>query len=102
MGNGVKCLECDYEFSENEKRAAGIAILVMGDEYIYSYWYCTKCKLYSIESYHDRFMGEDSITFMGPFPKEVGDRCVALVKKCPDPMDKHCDCESHKALYHGL
>ena len=101
-GTNMNCLECDYEFTANEKRAAGIAIMVLGDEYIFSYWCCPKCQKCSVESYHDRFMGEDDITYMGPFAKVVGERCVALVEKCPNPMDKYCDCQSHKALYYGV
>ncbi len=98
----MECLQCKRVFGANEGRRAAIAIMVMGDEYIYSYWYCQACGVYSIEAYHDRFMGEDSITYMGPFPKEIGDQCAELISTCPAPQDKYCDCDAHKALYYGV
>ena len=98
----MNCLGCDRIFDKAEERKAGIAIFVMGDEYIYSYWQCPSCDQWTIESYHDRFVGEDSIHLMGPFPPEVGKRCVELIAACPDPFDKNCDCSSHVVLYTGL
>ena len=98
----MDCLNCQRVFEETEKRAAGISIFVMGDEYIYSYWRCPQCDKWTIESYHDRFLGEASIGLLGPFPTEVGARCVQLIQACPRPFDKHCECPSHDALYTGL
>ena len=74
----------------------------MGDEYIYSYWFCEACSVYTVESYHDQFIGADEVTFLPPVPKVLGDRCVELVRACPCPGDKHCVCASHQALYYGL
>jgi hypothetical protein len=98
----VKCVQCARAFAPGEKARAAISIFAMGDEYIYSYWLCDACGYYTVESYHDRFLGEDEITFLPPVPREVGDRCVELVRACPRPFDKNCECASHQALYHGL
>ncbi|MGK5083933.1 hypothetical protein WDW37_11585 [Bdellovibrionota bacterium FG-1] len=98
----MKCLNCQKEFPEEAKPRAGIAIMVAGDEYTYSYWQCEVCSFYTVKSYYDPFMGDNSeVTFLPPMSKEVGDRCVALVLACPAPFDKYCECASHQALYRG-
>jgi hypothetical protein len=74
----------------------------MGDEYVYSYWLCAPCQQYTVRAYHDRFIGEGSVGVMGPFPKELGHRAVALIRACPQPLDKWCECASHKAMYYGV
>jgi len=74
----------------------------MGDEYIYSYWACELCGCYTVESYHDRFLGDDEVTVLPPIEREVGERCVALCAACPTPFDKNCECPSHRALYGGV
>jgi len=96
----MQCASCKTAIAG--KAEAAIAISVMGDEYIYSYWYCRTCDVYTVESYHDRFLGEDEISVLGPYSRDVGDRCVELVRGCPRPYDKNCDCPSHRALYYGV
>lgn len=98
----VDCVGCNRTFPAEQKARASISIFVLGDEYIYSYWFCEACQRYTIEWYHDRFLGEDDVGFLPAMPKEVGDRCVELVRACPTPWDKNCECESHRALYHGV
>jgi len=93
------CIKCDAPFTA--KARAGISISVMGDEYTYSYYYCDSCAHYTVESYHDRFLGDDEVSFLPPLSKEEGDRAVELIEACPLPGDKRCDCPSHRALYHG-
>jgi hypothetical protein len=98
----MRCVQCGEPFAEGSRARAGISVSVMGDEYIYSYWPCAACGWYTVQSYHDRFMGDDEVTFLPPVARDVGDRCVALATACPDPFDKNCECPSHKALYYGL
>lgn len=86
--------------SEPRARTA-ISIFVLGDEYIYSYWWCARCGCYTVEAYHDRFMGESEIGFLPPISKEEGDRAVAIIRACPTPHDKFCECASHRAMYRG-
>jgi len=98
----LPCLKCHEAMALNAERKAGISIFVMGDEYLYSYWECASCQQWTIESYHDRFLGESSVHCLGPFSPEVGTECVRLVQACPHPGDKNCECASHHALYYGV
>jgi hypothetical protein len=98
----MDCVRCKRAFPRGERARAAISIFVMGDEYTYSYWHCPACDHYTIAWYHDRFLGEDDSGCMQPMPREVGDRCVELVKACPNPGDKNCECDSHQQLYHGV
>lgn len=98
----MKCIQCGQGFLPDARARAAIAIFVLGDEVIYSYWYCAACETYTVEAFHDRFLGEHDISFLPPMHKAVGDRCVELIGACPDPGNKHCDCASHRALYHGV
>jgi hypothetical protein len=95
----MDCAACHQPLGKAE---AAIAIFVMGDEYIYSYFACRSCGSWTVRSYHDRFLGDDSVDVLGPFPAAVGERAVALVRACPAPMSKGCECASHQALYYGL
>lgn len=92
----MNCSKCGQDLGDMEERLAFICVMAMGDEYIYSYWFCQRCEVYSSETYHDRFSGEDSIHTSRPIPKEDGDKLVALIKKCPDPTDKRCNCDTHR------
>jgi len=95
----MNCVACDQPLP---KAVAGIAILVAGDEYIYRYFLCERCDVYTVDGYHDRFMGDqDEVFVLPPIARAEGDRAVALIRACPDPMDKLCDCASHAALYSG-
>jgi hypothetical protein len=98
----MECASCKHQMDRAACRKAAISIYVMGDEYIYSYWQCSGCAQWTIESFRDEFIGGNTITIMGPFPPPVGARCVALIEACPEPMSKLCECPSHKALYYGL
>lgn len=87
--------------SGGRPRRASIAIFVLGHECVYTYCRCRSCGFYSVHSYWDCWDGKDPVKHLGPFPAEVGDRCVDLVQACPSPMDRDCECDSHKALYYG-
>lgn len=94
----MNCVRC----AKGLPRAlAGISIFVIGDEYIYSYFWCDACGAYSVEGYHDRFMGDSEVFALPAVSREEGDRAVALIRACPNPHDKWCDCASHRALYTG-
>ncbi len=98
----MQCAACGADFGPGARPRAAIAIHVMGDEYVYAYWPCAACRQYSVSAYHDRFLGEDSRAVLPPVSEAVGDRAVALIRACPDPLDKYCECASHRALYHGV
>lgn len=97
----MTCSRCGREFIENEGRVASISGSIMGDEYIETYYYCDQCGQYTVEVYHDRFMGEEDISIRGPLSKAEGDAQVELIKKCPEPWDKKCRCEAHKEYFGG-
>lgn len=94
------CIKCRAPFAGPAR--AAISIFVMGDEYIYSYYYCDSCAHYTVEAYHDRFLGEDEVSFLPAVDKDLGDYAVELIQACPRPGNKNCDCPSHRALYYGL
>jgi len=83
------------------RRRASIKIFLLGHECQYTYWPCRYCGSYSIESYWDTWDDNDPVKHLGPYPAEVGDRCLALIAACPNPSDQDCQCDSHKALYYG-
>jgi len=97
----MDCANCGTYIGEIKDKDASISILVMGDEYIYSYFRCPSCGMYAAERYLDRFMGDSEIALMKPIPEDEGERIIELIQGCAHPNDKFCQCESHKALYHG-
>ncbi len=96
----MNCLKCQTKFNSSHCRAR-ISIFAIGHECIYSYWRCRSCGWYTIDAYEDRWDGKDPVKHLGPFPADVGDRCVQLIQACPDPMNQDCECDSHKALFFG-
>jgi hypothetical protein len=99
----IKCSQCERELDRKEesKFVASISGGIMGDEYIESYFFCNMCGVYTVEIYHDRFLGEDEISIRGPVSKSEGDAKVKLIQQCPEPWDKKCRCEAHRAYFGG-
>ena len=97
----VKCSQCGKEFGRTREAGlvAAISGSVMGDEYTDVYFFCDDCGVYTVEAYHDRFCGEESVSVQGPIPKERGDERVALIRKCPNTADKNCTCETHRKYF---
>ena len=94
----IPCGTCGETLSQC---LGGISILVMGDEYIYSYFLCEACNEYTAESYRDRFMGGSFIGHEPHISRDEGDQIIKAIKACPKPSDKFCQCPSHEALYSG-
>lgn len=97
----IKCAKCEKVLA---KDAQGEPIpficgSIMGDEYIESWYFCPSCQMYSVENYHDRFMGEDSISITGPIDKTTGDARISIIKRCPEPSNKRCRCPAHKEYF---
>ena len=78
----TKCSQCGKELN---KPVISISGGIMGDEYIDSYYFCNQCRVYTTESVHDQFCGEESLSTSGPLPKAEGDAKVKLIKNCPSP-----------------
>ena len=94
----MTCSKCGRNLGDLEARTSFISVEVMGDEYIYSYFFCNRCDAYTVETYHDCFMGNDETYAEGPIPKAAGDKTVALIRTCPEPSNKRCACEAHRSL----
>lgn len=75
----IRCSQCGREFDKKE-RLASISGSVIGDEYIDSYYFCSQCDVYTVEVYHDRFLGEDDVSIRGPVPKSEGHAMVQLIR----------------------
>lgn len=71
----------------------------MGDEYIESYYFCEPCGVYTVEVYHDRFLGEDEVSLRGPMSKERGDEKIEVIRQCPEPGNKRCRCDAHQSYF---
>ena len=97
----VRCATCEREFDRRgqDPPAASIAVEIAGDEYIESFFFCDKCGVYTQETYCDQFLGEDTVHVSGPIARETGDRLVELIRRCPDPMNKKCTCDSHREFW---
>jgi hypothetical protein len=97
----VHCSECGRAFDDPEMAGpvASISGSIMGDEHIESYYLCPRCGVYTVEVYHDRFLGEEEVTVEGPLSRVDGDARVALIRHCLTPWDKHCRCEVHQAYW---
>ena len=89
----MKCTNCGNELGDVETRAAFMAMKVMGDEYVESYWKCEKCDHYTMRLYHDSFSGPDTTS--------RGDEIVATIRQCPDPGDERCACAAHRKISGG-
>jgi hypothetical protein len=97
----IKCSGCGREFDRQEKEGpvASISGNIMGDEYIETYFFCDQCGVYTVEIYHDRFLGEDEASIRGPVSKAEGDAKVELIKRCSKPWNKKCRCEAHRSYF---
>ncbi|MBM4345678.1 MAG: hypothetical protein FJ100_20080 [Deltaproteobacteria bacterium] len=102
MDSSAACLRCGLRFAPEARRAGGISVLVTGDEVIYSYWRCGACGWYSIEEYYDAFLGDSTVRWGPVVRPEIGDRALRWIAQCPDPHDKWCECDAHRALATGV
>ena len=94
----MNCVTCQADLGSYERRKAFIALFVMGDEEIRSWWFCDACQVYSVGEYVDRFMGDEYDRVPYLVAKDIGDAEVALVATCPRNSDKWCTCDAHRRL----
>jgi hypothetical protein len=99
----IRCSQCERELDRKgeDTSEASISGSVMGDEYTESYYFCNECGVYTVEVYHDRFLGEDEISVRGPVSKSEGDGNVALIQQCLEPWNKKCRCDAHRSYFGG-
>lgn len=94
----MECLSCNKPLA-NEDRVASISGSIMGDEYTDSYYLCQACQVYTVETWRERFCGDDTVSLSGPRSRQEGDKQVELIRKCSEPWDKKCRCEAHRAYF---
>ncbi|MEX2681208.1 MAG: hypothetical protein Q6373_006385 [Candidatus Sigynarchaeota archaeon] len=96
----VKCLACA---SGSVERIGSISRLAQGNEEIYTLYRCHDCGNYLLDCYEDIFMPvndqPDPHWTRGPFDKAKGELLGRLIKKCPDPKDKFCNCAAHVQFF---
>ncbi len=99
----IRCSKCGREFDRKvmDKPVASISGSIMGDEYTESFFFCGQCEVYTVEVYHDRFLGDDDVFVRGPILKAEGDAKVELIRQCSEPWDKKCRCQAHLAYFDG-
>jgi hypothetical protein len=97
----IPCSKCGKDLSEEGKNSAlaSISGSIMGDEYTESFFFCKDCQVYTVIIVHDRFCGEEDVSYRGPLTKKEGDEDVKLIKQCSTPWDKKCRCEAHRAYF---
>ena len=96
----IPCTSCARDLGPTTRRLAFIAVFAQGDEEIRSWFFCTACRMWTVQEFYDRFHGDVDIRLRGPFPEEACAADVALAKTCADPGDKWCDCPAHRQLTH--
>jgi len=94
----MNCAGCQHNVGGVAARDAFICVEKAGDEYIYSYWRCDSCGFYTCETYHDRFMGSESVTIDPPIDSAEGTQILTLIRQCPKPNDKRCGCPVHRKM----
>lgn len=98
----ARCSRCGNGDPVTCSCKASITHFFMGDRYRHTWWYCEACAHWTMHNVHEDFeTGRDDHFTWGPFPREVGERCVALVAACPAPSDHRCACEAHARLWNG-
>jgi hypothetical protein len=99
----VKCVQCGNELDPaNESiRIASMSGSIMGDEYTDIYYFCGACGVYTVQSWYEPFLGEESSTSHGPVSREEGDEAVALIRQCCEPWNKKCRCQAHRTYFKG-
>ena len=99
----IKCTKCgkDLDGRDRSVRMASISGSIMGDEYIESYYLCSQCGFYTLEIYHDRFLGDEDVFIKGPMQKQEGDARVELISRCSEPWNKKCRCDAHQSYFDG-
>lgn len=97
----IACSQCGRVLEDKGGKAwvASMSGSIMGDEYIETYFFCEACGVYTVEVYHDHFLGEDTVHLRGPLSKAEGDAAVALIGQCSEPWNKKCRCEAHCAYF---
>ena len=91
----VECAKCGADLGGPEN-SDQISVEVMGDEHIYAYWFCKSCDFYTRKIFIDSFLGPEYALGPTRVDRKEGDKLVELIRRCPDPGSKRCNCETHR------
>lgn len=99
----MQCSQCQADLKQEGMtgRVASISGSIMGDECTESYYFCDRCRVYTVEVCRDLFLGEESVSINGPIPRSEGEAAVELIRQCSTPWDKKCRCSAHVAYFKG-
>jgi hypothetical protein len=97
----VKYSKCGKELGAgNTGPVASISAIVMGDEYIHSFYFCDSCDVYTEQTWRDVFTtGEDQITVSGPLSRAEGEAKIAVIRRCKEPWNERCRCDAHQEFF---
>ena len=100
----IECTKCGKIIANDDMPniSASISGSIMGDEYVETYFYCKDCEVYTIEIYHDRFLGEDDIRIQGPVSKIHGDEKIKIINKCNQPWIKKSRANAHLKYFGSI
>jgi hypothetical protein len=99
----IHCSKCGKALDGQDEggRAASISGSIMGDECTDSYYFCNRCEVYTVEVYHDCFLGEDEVSIRGPLSRQEGEAMLELIRGCAEPWNKKCRCKVHQTYFQG-
>lgn len=93
----MKCSHCEAPMNVNRDKVASFCTMGQGDEYTDRYWVCRKCGWFLRRSFRESFASQEETEYGSTaLEPEKGQAIIDLIKKCPKPTDKWCDCEVHK------
>jgi hypothetical protein len=94
----MQCIQCRREFL-NDECVASISGSIMGDEHTDSYFLCPVCRVYTVVSCRDIFTGKETVNLSGPLSGLKGTERIELIRRCSEPWDKQCRCETHRKYF---
>jgi hypothetical protein len=94
----MQCIQCGREF-RNDESVASISGSIMGDEHSDSYFFCPVCRVYTVVSCRDNFTGGETTNLSGPLSELKGQERIELIRRCSEPWDKKCRCETHREYF---
>jgi hypothetical protein len=89
----VKCQAC---LEPIPRSTALIRGGVSGAACIEAYFRCPACGEYTLAVYVDSLSGPDTVTLYGPLAAATTEAKLAIIARCPDPLNRSCQCAAHK------
>ena len=97
-----RCPECSNPSSLKIKKSIELPPDSRSDEITLQLVNCTNCSFRGIAVYEESRrgrLGEESFNHIGYYTDDQSfERLDTLIKNCPIPKNKKCDCDSHQQL----